>query len=79
MLKNRFVYTQPDYILSIVEKPAGWRPGRIDEAPCDAKVLTQHSVASYAEAYDDLVRCNRLALKHNLDRWAVIHAPSSGL
>lgn len=35
-------------------------------------------VASYAEAYDDLVRCNRLAIRQNLDRWAVILSPSAG-
>lgn len=69
---NRFSLNRPDYILTLVEKPAGWKPRNYFEKPRQAVVVSRHLVASYAEAHDDLVRCNRLALRHSLGQWAVI-------
>ena len=74
MLQNRIVNSQADYLFLIVRKPEGWEPSRIEEVPRGGKVLSQQFVASYAEAYDDLVRCNKLALDRGLDKWAVIQA-----
>ena len=34
-------------------------------------------VASDEEAHDDLVRCNQLAMTHNLNKWAVIQSPGT--
>ena len=69
---NRFSLNRPDYILTFVKKPAGWKPRNYFEKPRQAVILSRHPVASYAEAHDDLVRCNRLALRHSLGEWAVI-------
>ena len=79
MIKNRIVQLQADYIFLIVRKPNGWQPTGVDEVPRGGEILSEQYVASYAEAYDDLVRCNKLALERDLNKWAVILAPSGGL
>ncbi len=79
MIKNRMIRTQPDYIFLIVRKPDGWTPTSVDDVPMDQEIVSHQYVASYAEAYDDLLRCNRLSLKRNLDQWAVIQAPGGTL
>ena len=79
MIKNRIVSTHADYIFVIVRKPNGWQASRIDEVPRGCEILSEQYVASYAEAYDDLVRCNRLSMERDLDQWAVIQAPSGCL
>lgn len=79
MLKNRIVDAQTDYLFLVIRRPPGWQPRSIHDAPEGGEVLSEHCVASYAEALDDLVRCNELAIRGNLDRWAVIQAPSGGL
>ena len=68
---------QPDYYLVLVKKPNGWRPKNHFEVPISGQVISRDVVASYCEAHDDLVRCNRLSLQQGLDTWAVIEeAPS---
>ncbi|QDU92462.1 hypothetical protein [Lignipirellula cremea] len=79
MINNRVFRTQADYLFLIVRMPIGWKPTRLEETPDHDEVLSQHFVASYAEAYDDLVRCNRLAMEQGLDEWAVIQAPGGEL
>ena len=79
MLKNRIVHSQADYIFLIIRKPNGWQPSRVDQVPPGGEVLAEHYVASYAEAQDDLLRCNKLAMDRDLDQWGVILAPSGGL
>ncbi len=69
---NRFPLNRPDYILTLVEKPMGWKPRNYFEKPRQAVILSRQPVASYEEAHDDLVRCNRLALRHSLGQWALI-------
>lgn len=64
----------PDYYLLIVRKPKGWRPKNYFEVPPSGEIVSKQVVASYSEAHDDLVRCNRLALAHSLDVWAVIQS-----
>lgn len=61
-----------DFYLVLVKKPDGWRPKNHFEVPIYGQVISRSVVASYAEAYDDLVRCNRLSLQQGLDTWAVI-------
>lgn len=63
-----------DYYLVLVRKPDGWRPKNHFEVPNydDSQVIERFVVASYSEAHDDLVRCNRLALQQGLDTWTVI-------
>ena len=78
-MANRITENQPDYVLSIVRKPTDWRPRNYFDVPPSGKVLSQHLVASYPEAHDDLVRCNRLSLHQSLDTWAVIHATDAEL
>jgi hypothetical protein len=70
--KNRISQLQPDYIFLIVRKPKGWKPRNYFDVPPSGTVVSRISVASYAEAHDDLVRCNRLSLHKSLDMWAVI-------
>jgi hypothetical protein len=72
MFENRFEFSQPDYIFVVIRKPQGWRPSNYFDVPPSGRVLSKSRVASYAEAHDDLVRCNRLSLHRSLDRWAVI-------
>lgn len=68
---------RPDYFLVLVKKPDGWRPKNTFEVPPYAQVVSKTVVASYPEAHDDLVRCNRLSLQQNLETWAVIEQASA--
>ena len=72
MIRNRLTQLQPDYLLTIVARPRDWRPTHLADAPIGAEQLSTTPVASFEEAHDDLVRCNRLAIKHQLNQWAVI-------
>lgn len=68
---------RPDYYLFLIKKPDGWRPKNHFEVPPHGEVISRFVVASYSEAHDDLVRCNRISLQQGLDTWAVIEeAPS---
>jgi hypothetical protein len=62
----------PDYIFSVVQVPKDWKPAAVYDVPPVGKIISQMPVASFDEAHDDLVRCNRLAMKHGLHRWAVV-------
>lgn len=77
--QNRIFRNQPDYLFSIVRRPPGWVPASIDDAPAGAEVLSTELVASFDEAHDDLVRCNKLALRQDLDKWAVIQSAGGNL
>jgi len=72
MSENRLTSIKADFVLTIIRKPKSWRPRNYFEKPPYGRVLTKSLVASYEEAHDDLVRCNRLALHKSLDTWAVI-------
>ena len=72
MSENRLTESQPDFVLTIIRKPEGWRPRNYFDKPPHGRVLSKSLVASYAEAHDDLVRCNRLSMYQSLDTWAVI-------
>ncbi|REJ69651.1 MAG: hypothetical protein DWQ31_04070 [Planctomycetota bacterium] len=74
---SRITQPQADHILAIVRRPAHWRPTTFESAPPRGEVVEVHQVASYAEAHEDRVRCNRLALRENLDTWAVVIRPSA--
>ncbi|REK15572.1 MAG: hypothetical protein DWQ37_09275 [Planctomycetota bacterium] len=78
-LKNRLAGPRADYLLLIVQRPRGWTPQKPDEIPPDSEVLAVHHVASIDEARDDMYRCNRLALRHNLPRWAVVQSGGGDL
>lgn len=67
---------RPDYFFVLVKKPSGWRPKNTFEVPTYDQVVSRTVVASYSEAHDDLVRCNRISLQQNLDTWAVIEEAS---
>lgn len=79
MAVNRFNRQQPDYVLTLVRRPAGWLPSRIDDVPPNAQVVSRTLVASYEEAHDDLVRSNEIAIKNRLAYWAVVECPSASL
>lgn len=79
MIKNRIVQSQADYLFLILRKPEGWEPTRLDQVPPSGEILSEHYVASYAEAYDDMIRCNRIALERNLDKWSVIQHSGGSL
>ena len=72
MSRNRLIYSQPDFVLTIIHKPKGWRPRNYFDKPRHGRVVSKSLVASYEEAHDDMLRCNRLSLNHSLDTWAVI-------
>ncbi|MFT5304217.1 MAG: hypothetical protein ACI87E_003310 [Mariniblastus sp.] len=74
MSENRLTSSKPDFVLTIVRKPEHWRPRNYFDKPPHGKVLSKSLIASYEEAHDDLVRCNRLALYESLDTWAVIQS-----
>ncbi len=78
-IKNRISQTQPDYLFLIVRKPKGWKPRNYFDVPPSGTIVSRVLVASYPEAHDDLVRCNRLSLQNSLETWAVIQSPSSEL
>ena len=78
-IKNRISQTQPDYIFLIVRKPKDWKPRNYFDVPPSGTVVSRVLVASYPEAHDDLVRCNRLSLHNSLETWAVIQSPGSEL
>lgn len=77
--QNRVFRNQPDYLFQIVRRPAGWRPSRLDDVPPEYELVSTTPVASFPEARDDLLRCNRLALRKNMPVWAVIQSPGAGL
>lgn len=72
---NRVLAEQPDYLLTIVKMPRGWTPNHLEDVPSGGKVLSIAVVASFAEAHDDLIRCNMIALQKNLRQWAIIQCP----
>ena len=74
MNKNRLTSSKSDFVLTIIRKPDGWRPRNYFDKPPYGHVVSKSLVASYEEAHDDLVRCNRLALYNSLDTWAVIQS-----
>lgn len=76
---NRLAQAQPDYLLLIVHKPEGWNPATPGDVPQQCQVVSVAQVASYEEAYDDLVRCNELSMRHSLQQWAVIHSAGTDL
>jgi hypothetical protein len=78
-IRNRIIHFQPDYILAIVRRPSGWHPPRIDAVPPGQEIVSKDYVASYEEAYDDLVRSNHLSLERGLDTWAMIQSPEASL
>ena len=77
--KNRLSGPQADYIFSIVQKPAGWKPQSLRDVPPKTEILAQDPVASFEEAAEDQIRCNQLALREKLNRWAVIFHPGSDI
>jgi hypothetical protein len=77
--RNRLANYQPDYLFTIVRKPLGWHPKDLDDIPPSGEILSLDYVPSYTEAYDDLLRCNQLALEQNLGKWAVIQCPDGNL
>ena len=79
MSEKRIFLPQPDYLLTLVRRPANWLPQSLQDVPPHGELLSSTPVASYAEAHDDLVRCNRLALRSKQLVWATIEAPSAEL
>ena len=78
-IKNRIATMQPDYLLKIVRRPKGWQPRQLHDIPPASEVLSVDHVASYQEARDDLLRCNRLSLEERLDRWAILESSGGDL
>ncbi len=74
---NRSNY-QPDFIFSIVRAPKNWRPEHIFDVPPSGKVLSRMPVASFDEAHEDLIRCNRIAIRQELREWAMIETAGAG-
>ena len=78
-INGRISQSQADYILAIVRRPPGWYPDSIESAPQGSEILEEHLVASFAEAEEDLVRCNQIALRCNINKWAVLMHPASDI
>ncbi len=77
MIENRLKTSRPDFVFTIVRRPESWRPRNYFDKPPYGRVVSKSLVASYEEAHDDLVRCNRLSLHHSLDTWAVIQSANT--
>jgi hypothetical protein len=75
---NRLSNYQPDFIFSIVRAPKNWRPENVFDVPRSGKVVYRMLVASFDEAHDDLVRCNRISIQHGLREWALIETAGAG-
>ena len=75
----RICILQPDYLLSIVRRPPNWLPTRLDSVPPKLEVLKSYRVASFAEALDDVLRCNRHAIDYSLETWAIVQSTEAGL
>jgi hypothetical protein len=78
-ITNQMIQPHADYILAIVRRPPGWHPESLDSVPLNGDVLVEHLVASFAEAKEDMVRCNQIALRCNIDKWAVVKHPGSDI
>ena len=76
---NRIAVPQADYLFMIVRHPPDWKPSAPDDVPPAGKVLSVDHVASYAEAQEDMIRCNRLALRQKLEKWAVVQSGAGSL
>ena len=76
---DRIAMLQADYLFMIVRRPTGWEPSKPDDVPSGGEVLSVDYVASYAEAQEDMVRCNQLALRQGLDKWAVVQSGGGSL
>lgn len=79
LTRNRIFLQQSDYVLELVQTPSSWTPAHPLSIPPRGEVISRYYVASFQEAYDDLVRCNRVAMRHGLNQWAVIHATGGDL
>lgn len=69
---------QPDFIFSIVIAPKDWRPENVFDIPPTGKVVSRVPVASFDEAHDDLIRCNKIAIRRQLREWAMIETAGAG-
>lgn len=78
-VKNRLTSCHADFVLAIVRRPTGWTPEFVNDVPPGDEVLRTDYVASYDEAFDDLVRVNLHALDKDLPQWAVIHHTGSDI
>ena len=77
--KHRIALLQADYLFMIVRRPTGWEPSKPDDTPPEGAVLSVDYVASYDEAREDMLRCNQLAMRQGLDKWAVVQSPGGDL
>ena len=77
--KNRVFRNQPDYLFVLVRRPPDWQPSGLQDEPPPSPAVRVNAVASYAEAVDDVVRTNELALKTGSPLWAKIEAPCAEL
>ena len=75
---NKDPNEQPDVIFSIVRMPRRWIPEHVFDAPPDGKILSRMPVASFDEAHDDLLRCNKIAIQFGLRQWAMIQTAGAG-
>lgn len=63
---------QSDFMFSVVRVPNNWRPESIFDVTSPSRVVSRMPVASFEEAHDDLIRCNRIAISLGLRDWAMI-------
>lgn len=73
-INNRIAGLQADFLFMIVKRPRGWRPQSPLETPPVVEPLSVDYVASFDEAREEMIRCNTLAIKHNLAKWAVVES-----
>ena len=73
-LTPRFCILQPDYLLYIVLKPRDWRPNSLTAIPPFPIILRSYRIASFDEAIDDVLKCNRHSMEHSLDTWAIVQS-----
>ena len=71
MAANRINH-QPDILFMMIIVPEGWIPKSVYDAPPRGQLISETRVASFAEAFSDLVRSNTISIKKGLREWAVI-------
>ena len=77
-MPGRFTF-QRDYILTILKIRSEWQPENVYDIPRAGQIVSQTRVASFEEAHEDLIRCNRIALDFKLDEWAIIQTSKAEL
>ena len=66
------VNIRPDVLFTMIVVSKGWIPRSVYDTPPGGQLISQTSVANFAEAICDLVRSNTISIEKGLRQWAII-------